>query len=100
MPHDKRKIGKFYVSDEFIYSDEIPKVLAMMGFVPILCQHSSYKSSFSFLGLSHLFDEIDYGDHAPEYFITIHSEENELIRIDVDRVDPDEVITNKKPLTF
>ena len=68
----KRRIGKFYVSDELIKENSFAKLLAKMEFIPLRVEHLGYEGRFEYIGTSPLFNEHRDGMLLYEYDITVN----------------------------
>lgn len=82
----KRRRGKFYIDQEFVFSDlEFNIVMSKMGFRPLRVEFLMDRNRFEYIGLSHLFEEKKEYAETPEYNIIINRkvEDNGEVKISV-----------------
>ena len=81
----KRRIGRFKIKNDIVYSEDAQEIFKQLGFVPLRCE-SMYNDCFEYIGISPLFHEVIQGDIAPNYDIVI------------DCIDAHEITVSVKPI--
>lgn len=76
-----KRIGKFYMDDMFMRSDDAPEVFKQMAFVPYRVEMHAYGYKFECIGISHLFEPVADGFIAPEYNIEITKDDQGNITV-------------------
>lgn len=70
-----KRLGQFWVSKHLVESEddnEIAKVLALLGFVPVRVAYFWEREAYQYLGWSPMFREVETNEQTPEYQIIIH----------------------------
>lgn len=68
----KRRLGKINILEAIVSGPDATEIFRQLGFVPWNCQHIESTKSFSMMGSSPLFAEMNDGEPAPEYEIAIN----------------------------
>lgn len=66
-----RRLGKFYMTEQFMRSDAAQEIFGIMAFVPYRVEALAYNFQFECIGVSHLFEPLEEGLKVPEYKIEI-----------------------------
>mgnify|MGYP006270055663 CR=1 FL=1 len=79
--NSKRRIGRFFVSSDLLQTipGELYKLFGYLQFVPVRVHHMWDTNQFEMIGLSPHFREVDQGEVAPLYTLTISDKHGYVI---------------------
>lgn len=78
----ERRIGKFYVSRDAVWSGDFLPVLKALDFIPMRAEYLDYKNVFEYIGYSPLFEVKKIGDEVSEYEIIVHKTEDGSLSVE------------------
>mgnify|MGYP001582824708 FL=1 len=69
------KVGKFYLSSDFIreHSNLVAKALSEIQFIPLQVEYKFYRNEFLMEGISEKFKDLDVGQAPPFYEVVINA---------------------------
>ncbi len=84
----ENRIGKFYITEELILDNikDIEEIFCQLRFVPVRTE-LVFPHKFEYIGVSHMFREVDQDECVPEYNIISTRNEDKTITVSVKELD-------------
>lgn len=86
---NKRNVGKFSVSCEFIFQDaeKMAAIFSLLKIIPVRAEYMFHNETIEYIAISDKFEEVPEGNPVPEYTLTILTDKagKEIVNVEVNK---------------
>ena len=83
-----KRLGRFYRDFNLVESEPelVEEIFVQLRFIPYKVEGRNDRETFEYIGISPMFDELEFGSFAPEYVIQGNQDEDETLHVSVSQV--------------